>query len=106
MSLTRATFLDNRTCMCPRCSKDLTDSVRAHLYGCTFLPRAVRRRAHAAREAARRLTQHSHQLRDAAEVLVQEADTALAKSRKGKRGMTLVYLPETGDPRGPRGNER
>ncbi len=92
--------------MCPRCSKDLTDSVRAHLYGCTFLPRAVRRRAHAAREAARRLAQHSHQLRDAAEVLVQEADTALAKSRKGKRGMTLVYLPETVDPRGPSGNER
>ena len=99
-------FLDSRTYMCPRCCKDLTDSVRRHLYGCAFLPREVLRRARAAREAAGRLVERSRQLIEAAEVLVQEADVALAKSRKSNRGITLVHLPDTVDPRGPKGKWR
>jgi hypothetical protein len=62
---------------CPWCHTDLTDSVRAHLYGCTMLPVTVRRRAQAAREAARSLVKKSHQLSDAADVPVREAEAAL-----------------------------
>jgi hypothetical protein len=62
---------------CPWCHTDLTDSIRAHLYGCAMLPPAVRRRAQAAREAAGTLVKQSHQLRDAADVLLREAEAAL-----------------------------
>src|SRR5262249_9551580 len=44
-----------RSYACPRCHADLTDSIRAHLYGCAMLPAEVRRRAAVARDAARRL---------------------------------------------------
>ncbi len=62
---------------CPWCHTDLTDSIRAHLYGCAMLPVEVRRRAQAAREAARSLVKQSHQLSDAADVLLREAEAAL-----------------------------
>src|SRR5713101_7956501 len=55
---------------CPWCHTDLTDSIRAHLYGCAMLPVEVRRRAQAAREAARSLVKQSRQLSDAADVLL------------------------------------
>jgi len=55
---------------CPRCHVDLTDSIRAHLYGCAMLPAEIRRRAAAAREAARHLVKQSQQLRDNADVLM------------------------------------
>src|SRR5438093_7992675 len=50
--------------LCPRCRRDLTDSVRAHLYGCAMLPEEVRRRAQAAREAAGERVKQSRQLRE------------------------------------------
>ena len=62
---------------CPWCHTDLTNSIRAHLDGCATLPVEVRRRAHAAREAARRLVKKSHELSDAADVLLREAEAAL-----------------------------
>ena len=62
---------------CPRCRRDLTDSVRTHLYACAMLPSEVRRRAQAAREAARSLVKQSHQLTDAADVRLREAEAAL-----------------------------
>jgi hypothetical protein len=67
-----------RTHGCPRCHTDLTDSIRAHLYGCAMLPVAVRRRAQAAREAARSLVKQSAQqhVRSIAR-LVAEAEAAL-----------------------------
>ena len=34
-----------RSHVCPWCHTDLTDSIRAHLYGCAMLPVIVRRRA-------------------------------------------------------------
>jgi hypothetical protein len=67
-----------RTHGCPGCHTDLTDRIRAHLYGCAILPVEVRRRAQAAREAARSLVKHSAEqhVRSIAQ-LVAEADAAL-----------------------------
>ncbi len=70
---------------CPGCHTDLTDSIRAPLYGCAMLPAEVRRRAQAAREAARSLVKQSHQLRDATDVVVREAEAALYALRDTMR---------------------
>jgi uncharacterized protein (DUF1800 family) len=70
---------------CSQCRRDLTDSVRAHLYGCAMLPAGVRRRAKAAREAARDLVKRSQQLHDNADVLLREAEVALDERRKALR---------------------
>jgi hypothetical protein len=63
----------------------LTDSIRAHLYGCAMLPAEVRRRAQVAREAARSLVKQSQQLRDAADVAIREAEAALHALRETLR---------------------
>jgi hypothetical protein len=47
--------ISNRIHLCPMCREDLTDSVRAHLYGCALIPVDVRHRAQAAREMTQRL---------------------------------------------------
>jgi hypothetical protein len=86
--LREITSLDSlgiRTHGCPWCHTDLTDSIRAHLYGCAMLPAAVRRRAQAAREAAGTLVKQSHQLSDAADVLLREAEAALHALRSAMR---------------------
>jgi hypothetical protein len=70
---------------CPWCHTDLTDSIRAHLYGCAMLPVEVGRRAQAAREATRSLVKQSHQLRDAADVAIREAEAALHALRETLR---------------------
>src|SRR5207245_242162 len=70
---------------CPWCHTDLTDSIRAHLYGCAMLPAEVRRRAQAAREASRSLVKQSGQLNDRADVLLREAETALYALRDTMR---------------------
>src|SRR5438445_11831325 len=70
---------------CPWCHTDLTDSIRAHLYGCAMLPAEVRRRAQAAREASRSLVKQSGQLNDRADVLLREAETALYARRDTMR---------------------
>jgi hypothetical protein len=70
---------------CPWCHTDLTDSIRAHLYGCAMLPAAVRGRAQAAREAARSLVKQSGQLNDRADVLLREAEAALYALRDTMR---------------------
>jgi hypothetical protein len=71
-----------RSHRCPWCHTDLTDSIRAHLYGCAMLPAEVRRRAQAAREAARSLVKQSAQqhVRSVAQ-LVAEAEAALYSLR-------------------------
>jgi hypothetical protein len=74
-----------RTYECRWCNADLTDSIRAHLYGCAMLPVTVRRRAQAAREAAQRLVKQSHQLSDASDVLLREAEAALHALREAMR---------------------
>jgi hypothetical protein len=74
-----------RTHGCPWCHTDLTDSIRAHLYGCAILPAEVRRRAQLAREAARSLVKQSQQLLDAADVAIREAEAALHALRETLR---------------------
>ena len=59
---------------CPKCRRDLTDGIRAHLFSCGMLPATVRRRAQETREAARRLVKQSSQLHDRADVLMREAE--------------------------------
>ncbi len=69
---------------CPWCHTDLTDSIRAHLYGCAMLPAEVRRRAQTAREATRSLVQ-SLQVRGTAEGLERQAEASLHALRETMR---------------------
>jgi hypothetical protein len=62
--------LGGRANLCPQCRRDLTEMVRAHLYGCGVLPALVRNQAMALREAARNLVKETQQLRDRSEVLI------------------------------------
>jgi hypothetical protein len=75
----------NRTNMCPRCRRDLTEAVRAHLFRCAMLPSAVRLRAQEVREAARHLVKETHQARDRSEVLIREAEAELFRSQRALR---------------------
>lgn len=77
--------LGGRANLCPRCRKDLTENVRAHLYGCVMLPSEVRLRAQAVREAAQHLVKRSQQLRDKADVTIREAEVALFESQQALR---------------------
>src|SRR6058998_1531647 len=74
---------------CPWCHTDLTDSIRAHLYGCAMLPVEVRRRAQAAREAARSLVQ-SLQVRGTADGLVRQAEASLHALRATMRQAPIL----------------
>ena len=69
------------TDLCPQCRKDLTDSVRAHLYRCPMLPEEMRRRAQETRAVALKLVKESGQLQDRADVLMREAEVAMAALR-------------------------
>jgi hypothetical protein len=71
--------------VCQWCRADLTDSVRAHLYGCAMLPAEVRHRAQVARDAARNLVKRSLELRDAADVAAREAEAAIHSLRETMR---------------------
>jgi hypothetical protein len=77
-----ADLLSGRTHLCPRCRRDLTEIVRAHLYGCVVLPAEVRRRAQELRDAAQHLVKESRGLRDQADMLIREAEVALEESRR------------------------
>ena len=71
-----------RSYKCPWCHMDLTDSIRAHLYGCAMLPAEVRYRARAARDAARSLVKQTQPLRDAADLARREAEVTLHALRQ------------------------
>src|SRR5262245_46271336 len=75
----------SRTNICPRCRRDLTEAIRAHLFRCALLPSEVRRRAHAVREASQRLVKESRQLHDRSDVLIREAEAALFESQRALR---------------------
>ncbi len=77
--------LGGRTLLCPRCRRELTESVRAHLYSCAILPEEIRRRAQAMREAAQSLTKESRELRGTSDVLIREAEAALHALRETMR---------------------
>jgi hypothetical protein len=80
--------LGGRANLCPQCRRDLTEMVRAHLYGCGVMPARVRNQATELREAARNLVKQSQQLRDRSEVLVAQmaydaSQRALWRSLRG-----------------------
>ena len=77
-----ATLLSGRAHLCPGCRRDLSDSVRVHLYGCVTLPTEVLRSAQATREAVQRLVKQSHQPGGAADVLMRDAKAARDALRK------------------------
>ena len=74
-----------KTHLCAYGHTDLTENVRAHIYECTVLPVEVRLRARAARDAARRLVKQSSELTDRADVLMREAEAAIAALRDTMR---------------------
>ena len=80
-------LLVHRAYLCPRCLADLTDSLRSHLYACATIPEQVRLRAQHARGAAQRLIKESGRLRDQAELLMREAEAAIAALRETMRRM-------------------
>ena len=80
-----ATDAGGRTNQCPRCRRDLTQTARAHLYGCAMLPAEVRLRAQAVREAAQHLVKESQQARDRSDVLIREAEATLFESQRALR---------------------
>jgi hypothetical protein len=78
-----ADFLGARAAVCPGCRTDLTDRVRMHLFACALIPSEVRWRAAQAREAAPQLVKQSQQLSDRADVLMRQAEAAIAALREG-----------------------
>jgi hypothetical protein len=77
--------LGGRTNLCPRCRRDLTVNVRAHLYGCVRLPPEVRLRTQEVRDAAQLLIKRSQELSDKADILIREAEAHLLESQKALR---------------------
>ena len=75
----------SRTNVCPRCRRDLTEEVRAHLFRCMMLPTEVRLRAQAVPEAAQRLVKQAHQACDRADVLISEAEALLFERQRALR---------------------
>jgi len=66
---------------CPRCRADLTEGLRGHLYSCHLVLPVLRHRVQDARDAARRLIKQSIQATDSADVLMREAEAAIAALR-------------------------
>jgi hypothetical protein len=77
---------------CPQCREDLTDSVRAHLYSCAMLPAEVRRRAQEIRAASQQLVKHAGQLPNRADVLMREAEVAMALLRDAMKQSAVEGL--------------
>jgi len=80
-----ADALGVRSNLCPRCRRDLTQSARAHMYGCAMLPSEVRLKAKAVRQAAQHLVKESQQLRDRSDVLIREAEATLFETQRDLR---------------------
>ena len=77
--------LGSRTNMCPQCRRDLTESVRGHLYGCVVLPSDIRQRTHEVRDAAEILIKRSQDLNDRSHVLIREAEAHLFERQQALR---------------------
>lgn len=80
-----ADTLGGRTNLCPRCRRDLTVNVRAHVYGCVQLPSEMRLRTQEVRDAAQLLIKRSQELSDQAHVLIREAEAHLQERQKALR---------------------
>lgn len=77
--------LGGRTNLCPRCRRDLTETVRAHLFNCVTLPTEMRQRTREVREAAQKLIKRSQQAMDRADVLLREAEAHLFERQQALR---------------------
>jgi hypothetical protein len=77
--------LDGRTNICPRCRKDLTENVRAHLYGCPAPPSEIQLAAQTVRDAAQHLITQNQQLADNLDVLIREGEAALFAAQQTLR---------------------
>ena len=75
-------LLDGSTNLCPHCRRDLTESLRVHLFGCAMVPSEIRDRARELREATQRLVKQSQELCDKADVLIREAEALLFERQK------------------------
>jgi hypothetical protein len=64
---------------------DLTESVRGHLYSCTMLPEEVDLRSREARDATSKLLRQNYQAAGGADVLMREAEAAIAALRDTMR---------------------
>jgi uncharacterized paraquat-inducible protein A len=75
----------NRTNMCPRCRRELTEAVRAHLFRCAMLPSEIRLWVQAVREAAQRVVKEIQQLGELSDVQIREAENALFEKQRALR---------------------
>jgi hypothetical protein len=75
----------SRTNMCPRCRRDLTEAVRAHLFRCARVPSDIQLRAQAVREAVQHLVKKSQQARGRSDVLIREAEATVFESQRALR---------------------
>jgi len=74
----------SRTNTCPLCRNDLTENVRAHLYGCPVLPVEIKLKAQAVREASQNLIKQK-QLVDKTDIRLGEVEAAPAAARQALR---------------------
>ena len=89
--------IGGRTNMCPGCRRDLTDSIRTHLYGCSMAPAEILRRAQAVREKAQLLVKAAHELNDTSDVLIRQLEAALFAAQQALRdSMSKRTRRETG----------
>ena len=74
-----------RTNICPRCRRDLTEAVRAHVFRCVMLPVEIKDKVQALREAAQRLVKESQQLHDRSGLLLREKGALLFERQRALR---------------------
>lgn len=74
-----------RTNLCPRCRRDLTEGVRAHVFSCVTLPSELKQRAQNVRDAAQILIKRSQELSDSSRVLIREAEAHLLERQRALR---------------------
>ena len=77
--------LGGRTNLCPRCRRDLTESVRAHLFSCVTLPGEIQQRTKDVREAAQILVVRNQQAINRSDVLIREAEAHLLERQQALR---------------------
>jgi hypothetical protein len=75
----------SRTNLCPRCRRDLTEAVRAHLFRCAMQPSAVQRWAQVVRQAAQGLVKKRQQFHDGPEDQIREAEATLFECQRALR---------------------
>ena len=80
-----ADLLEGQSYVCPQCRRDLTETVRAHVYLCAILPAEIRVKMEELRTASEHLVKQSRQLIDRSDVLIREAEAGLYERRQTLR---------------------